>query len=461
MDIIDWQKEYRADGIFWLPATPKSRTFGTLTARAGYWPLLNVFHGLLPQGVVQAAVVHGEVGGHPVSLLSCGNYSGTETRQVIGCEAILHGLHIKSDIIGRTFVLRYTNLHPLLSTKLWLRDPDKDVVRYDFSIDRRVAQIANSTLTIEIDIEASPEIKWTASGPPSFNVSPNVSVTVHAADPLALSGIKDLATDLGLLWSLLNGELSDLTGVSALSVTATTEVQGQIDRSRACDMIWNCDRIAGDVNCSGSVLRSLRDGDYAGRLADIIVAWLSKRDRLRIATRLLVDSWKPGVSREAQLGALAQSLEALHRASSHQQVFTTKDDYANIEKSLVQSIGQCVANQDLKTALRKRVEYGNQVSLRRRTRDLFRSMPPTLRDAFGPWKPLVDWMTDVRNQVIHREPDIPPMPHRELVRVTGLLGLIIHTSILQEIGVPDKILTAERILIQSRYQTLIRYWNMS
>ena len=277
---------------------------------------------------------------------------------------------------------------------------------------------------------------------------------------MALRGIKDLAADLGLLWSLLNGELSDLTGVSASSIVATTETQGQNDRSRECELIWNCDRIAGDTNCSGSVLRSLRNENYANKLSDVIVAWISKRDQLRTATRLLVDSWKPGVSREAQLGALAQSLEAFHRASNNQQVFVTKDEYATIETVLAQSIGDCVANQDLKAALRKRIEYGNQVSLRRRTRDLFRSIRPTLRDNFGPWKPLVDWMTDVRNQVIHRDPEIPPKPHSELVRVTGVLGLIIHASILQEIGVPDEILSAERILMQSRYQTLIRYWNM-
>jgi hypothetical protein len=461
-DVFDWREEIAVDGVFWLPSDPAKRVFGNLKAQGGYWPILNTMQRLLHAD--QAAVVLGESGGHPISLLSCGIFLQSTTTQRIGCEAVVFGVHLDNHNVGNFCTLQYTNLHGLIPSETWKQIPSEvetsDVMHFEFDIDHDIAHITHDDLTIDIQIKASPGIRWSADSPPSFSVSPIVNVTLSSKSDFTIRTLKEVAGDLGLLWSLLSGEVSDIVAASCGRLGASAEATDADRPASIYSLIWDAAKPGNDQQCFGDVLYDLTAGDYANQLSSVVSAWLARRHVLRTATKLTVDSWKHGVSREARLGALAQALEAFHRASSHRQKFVDDEEYAKIEAVLAQTIGNAVVDKELKAALRKRVEFGNQVSLRRRTKDLFREMPNSVRDAFGKWQTIVDWMTETRNQMIHRDPEAAPMPFRDLVRVSALLSLTLHVSLLRMLGVPDEAISL-RILMQARYQELIRYHNRS
>ena len=161
------------------------------------------------------------------------------------------------------------------------------------------------------------------------------------------------------------------------------------------------------------------------------------------SAKLLVDTWNRNVSWESKLGIIAQALEAFHRSSSHRQTFVTRDQYEPIEQSLRQKISERTPDKDLQTSLKKRVEFGNQVSLRRRTKDLMRAMPPSLRNAFGRWQNLADDMVGARSLAIiftvTRAASWTPSSgdgpcRRDISRRTA------HVALLQALSIPDDVI---------------------
>ncbi len=464
---IDWTEEHSFDGTFYLPGTPERRTQGRLRLKAGNWPVLDTFDVLIHGGPEKAESVHGLTREGELTLIGCvvvraDTFAEPGFRgQSIVCDAVLFDDHVSPSALLRRLVLRFTNLQRLVPSKLWESNktttPGGSNARltYHFQTSRHLASAEHGGTRVDVFVYAPVEQSFGGLGN-HLTVKPQVDVIVEFPSQVSLVDAKQFWTDLALLWSLLTGTRSDVVAALASQHAPDLQEPRHAHHDFEASLVGSVRSDAATRQSFGDFFYDLTAGSYPTDLSNVLAVWLGRRDSLRVAAKLLVDTWDRDLSWEAKLGIVAQALEAFHRSSTHPQTFVPDADYAQVQSGLVGQVNGLTRVDGLRTSLKKRVEFGNQVSLRRRTRDLMRGMPPALRDAFGKWQGVVDEMVDARNALIHRDPTSPVPPFREIVRVTGHFGLTLHSALLQAIGVPDAAI-ANRLQMQPPYQEWLSY----
>lgn len=465
-EILDWRTERTYDGVFWLPTAPVNRVSGRLYLKPGSFPILSTMSPLLPEGVAPPGYLLGTTRAGDVSLFGCALISrdivsyGEFSNQQIGLDAMLVGRHCAPDNFARRLRLRFTNTQRLASSsELWkFESPSpasiaRDEVTVRFRTSEAVATVDVDGMRIDIVVHA-PVLGSHGLRGDELKVKPEVDVYLAFPSLLTYGQAREVWDDLELFLGLMTGVRSDLVGGLASEHAGAAD---ENDRDNIADpFIGVVQPDAENGESFGDFFYDLTRGSHAGLLASVLRAWMERRGALRLAANLLVDTWNRKVSWESRLGIIAQAIEAFHRTSTHRQTFIAAEQYEPVETALRTKISELTPDDDLRTSLKKRVEFGNQVSLRRRTKDLMRAMPTSLRDAFGKWQGLADNMVLARNAIIHRDPSSPAPSFRETVRVTGHFQLTVHVALLQALGVPDDVI-AQRLQMQSPYQLWLSY----
>ncbi len=464
---LDWREEHTWEGKFWLPTTPDQRVPGRLKFKGGTFPVLSTMSPLLPSDLERPSHLLGSVKGVDVSLLGCALMVRDSpwmekefSSQVIGFDGLLIGRHAEPTLFARRLRLRFTNTYRLTAGGIWeFADPKGPASKPEHltvhvRTEDEVATVVHDGLRIVIRVYAPVNESHGAHGD-ELTVKPQVDVHVEFPNLVALSEARQLWDDLELFWSLMTGNQSDLIVALVSEDPASTDDAGFEGVSTPFIGVVHAD--AGDEQCFGDYLYDLTRGSHPGQLANVLHRWLQRRTLLRLSARLLIDTWNKNVSWESKLGIIAQAVEAFHRTSTHQQTFIVPASYEPVEMGLGMRITELTTDPDLRTSLKKRVEFGNQVSLRRRTKDLMRAMPPGLRDAFGKkWQLLADEMVEARNAIIHRDPNAAAPDFRETVRIAGHFLMTVHVALSQALAVPDDVIV-QRLQAQRPYQDWLSY----
>lgn len=96
---------------------------------------------------------------------------------------------------------------------------------------------------------------------------------------------------------------------------------------------------------------------------------------------------------------LCQAIESFHRRIT-EGLYVQPAEYEQIRQQMSSAIPPLI-NSDLRAALKKKLEHGNEFSQRKRLKELVRTLPPSLRwrADFGPT--FVDDIVDTRNYYTH------------------------------------------------------------
>lgn len=467
MHVVDWRKEHTVEGMFFLADSPEQKVSGTLQLKAGSFPQLSTIARLLPEGSTRVAQILGVTYDGDVSLLG-GALQFSDTiphahfsRQRIIFDVAVLGSHTTADRFAKRLLLRFTNTHGLASgRRAWSEErysagTGEDTGRR-INLHRRETIAATQAGEVSVAISVDPQAKTSlTSRGDEFTIRPETEVRIEFPEPVSYSHARELWDDLRLLWSVLTGNKSDL--VAGWLTNGDESSSDRISlKPGMVPFVGVASREAENEDNFGDFFYDLTDGRQAGALSSVLSKWIESRNTLRLSADLLVNTWGRYVSWESKLGIIAQGLEAFHRTSPYQQTFVESDEYRGVEQKIAKEISAATSDSDLRTSLRKRIEFGNQVSLRRRTKDLIRNMPPGLRDAFGKWQALADHMVLARNAIIHRDPASPPPSFRETIRIVGHFQLTLHVAILQALGVDDDLISL-RLQMQQPYQTWLRY----
>jgi ApeA N-terminal domain 1 len=109
------------------------------------------------------------------------------------------------------------------------------------------------------------------------------------------------------------------------------------------------------------------------RLKAVLDKWYSAEATLREAIGLFLDArFARGLSLYTQFPMLAQSVEAFSRATAVGE-YMTKEDYEPIRQALVKAIPTTVG-EGHREALKKKIEYGYEFSLRKRIETMFSTL---------------------------------------------------------------------------------------
>lgn len=109
--------------------------------------------------------------------------------------------------------------------------------------------------------------------------------------------------------------------------------------------------------------------DVRDRLADVLTTWLTMGPFMRTAKSLFFSTiHTPSPFVDARFLSLAQALECYSRGTSSA-CYVSTDEYGKIEQAVTEAIPTGVPK-PLRDALKSRIKYGNEFSLRKRIREL-------------------------------------------------------------------------------------------
>lgn len=124
-------------------------------------------------------------------------------------------------------------------------------------------------------------------------------------------------------------------------------------------------------------------------------------------------------------------------------------EYETVKDGLVRAIPEGVA-EDHRDALRSRIRYGNQFSLRRRLTELLTRIPPVAMDVIAPDPgKFVSDLVESRNYYTHYDDQGKHLSWDELIAIMPHVRALVAVLFLQELGAnPIKIAEVARQIVR-------------
>jgi ApeA N-terminal domain 1/Apea-like HEPN len=437
-------EDFRLRGRFWAPGRKRSAVPGTINYTPGMIEL--ELQGNLRHAPVAGA---GQSVGLIVGETEAGECTLFESRQI--------GRRMAGPIVT-------TRWRP---TRLFLGKPRRSNSRFDrayFAFDELPAWLGSGALDyrtertaegrtvhlarheepdmIVLDLPSRPygvaiasslEVSSAWTPRPSLNWDEDSVLFVQSDTSHGFEWFMDRFTEARELLNLLVGEPVGPTTIVLSSAPGKTSPQPELERSMG-DV-----RVFLPVNGAPRERSSLRTSvafpyvQVQTRLGQIMENWAAKRELLapslalffgvQIATSLPV---------EFRFLALTQSLETFHRRMLFGDYLPT-NTYQAIRDVLVRAIPQGTAD-DLRSALKTKLEYGNEYSLRRRLKELRDSLDPDVREHVVPDPTFLGRVVDERNYLTHYPTDgEASMSGTELFYASMRLQALMYVLLLQEL----------------------------
>lgn len=170
---------------------------------------------------------------------------------------------------------------------------------------------------------------------------------------------------------------------------------------------------------------------------DVFVRWVLEYSRIEeiVDTLVLLKSTK--VSEQMRFTTIINALEAVHR-----RYFNSKAQPDEDYKAKVENILSLITDEDDKKLVEKKLEYGNEVTLRARLKEVYE-----LGEKHGLSKPsrsVTNKIIETRNYYIHGDESKKDkiLDYTGLYEANSMLGKYLKLILLQKIGVKDDELTA-------------------
>lgn len=185
----------------------------------------------------------------------------------------------------------------------------------------------------------------------------------------------------------------------------------------------------------------------------IFKTWFEKADELSTTYSLHFGvTVNNGIPVDFRFLTLIQALEAYHRVMGEDK-YVSDDNYARIQTALVDAIPTS-ASPDLRSALKARIKYGNEFSLRKRLALILKSVPDELGSIITDNdKQFVNKIVDMRNYLTHRDESQQKgaMDIAAMFNSAESLKLLIAFLLLTEIGI-ERTKVAEVMLNHDVYK---------
>ena len=144
-------------------------------------------------------------------------------------------------------------------------------------------------------------------------------------------------------------------------------------------------------------------GEIGDRFTDALCRWVREWKDIGTAATLLYGTLLVELPPEFELLALTQALETFHR-HVYDGTYLRPEEYETVRSGLASAIPMGTPN-DLKQALTKRIEYGNEYSQRKRFQELLSSLDDAAQELLRIDKALLNRVVDERNHLTHRPPE--------------------------------------------------------
>ena len=164
--------------------------------------------------------------------------------------------------------------------------------------------------------------------------------------------------------------------------------------------------------------------------------WYRKADEIKITCQLLFGVLvQKGIPIDFQFLALIQAFESYHRSKKDDK-YLPGNSYNSIQKVIVKAIPNSVSS-DHRAALKSRIKYGNEYSLRKRFNLILNSIHDSFRQKIIINDVnFVNKIVSTRNYLTHRDDSDKKnvMNPKEMLRASDSLKVLLMVLILSELG---------------------------
>lgn len=179
------------------------------------------------------------------------------------------------------------------------------------------------------------------------------------------------------------------------------------------------------------------------RIAEILEAWFSKRERLGQVYELFLGAeYSPSLYPHLHFLSLMQALETYHRHVSVGK-HLPDTEYETVRESLVSAIPAGTPT-PLRDSLKERLKYGNEYSLRKRLKEIFAGISDGNKKLIAPnIATFISNVADTRNYLTHytdhlREETLEGV---DLFNAILRLKILLTVLLLKELGIEEGLIT--------------------
>lgn len=405
--------EFVLRGEFWVPGRKRRRLSGQLSYADGSIELglQGGFDALDGSVLDSAEVIVGETDGGGCTLVHAERLERREHSSLSG--SITYSRWIAPRLyVGRvlprpnaTFDRATFQLDELDD---WLCEFDLDQ-SLEVSADGREVHVARHTMPPEITIELPSHsctmtigfgLSTSASLFRSLTWAQNSAITITTRSPRTFEWFMERLTDVRAFIGLLVGEPVMPASLTLSRPPRRGSENPELDRHLL--------RVRAFYSPTGTRRKRRLHNAFMlftydqveDRFPAIVKLWFEKRDNLAAAVALFFGTlYAQALPGEFRFLALTQALETLHRRT-RSGMYLTADAFEDVRKEIVAAIPPSAPG-DLKDALKRRLEYGNEYSLRRRLKELYESLDPETRATVLPDKAFLLRVIAERNYLTH------------------------------------------------------------
>ena len=441
-------------GKWWLPGEEDSQIDGTLTyspADGAILELSGAFGDLSRaigrQGLSTARIILGTTAsGNRISLLNCAE-SHRSLGAVYGPGYATTSYRVQVALVGTHFPsyeeVTFASLHVHYSHL----DAWSDFQYFDYAQEEGVKKISyTSPAPTVAHLGDGVTISVTSAGSERWEGSPVTCVTIEREARIGIqigerAHFDEFLNPIRLTQIFLS--LGVGAAVHPMKVTGSRqEMVEDVMIPRPVEIFYRPPRAAPPQ-------RTLLPSDMTFTLAGItdrfepfLRNWFDNADLLRPVVNLYFATLPESVMfAEQRFLTLTRALESFHR-QRHGGQYLSPEKYTPAREELVAAIPDWISG-DHRDALRTRLKYGYEYSLRKRLGDLFDAHEPVLRDVFPDTTTFIDKIVKTRNYLTHYDEDDSQdaaIDGLELHRLATELRTLLEVCLLSEIGfTPEEI----------------------
>jgi len=175
--------------------------------------------------------------------------------------------------------------------------------------------------------------------------------------------------------------------------------------------------------------------DISGKFESILKNWFEKAEMLKPVYDLYFGTlYNPRMYLQHQFLSMTQAIEAYHR-HKFEGKYLSDEDYEPIYNRFKEIIKVLDIEDSFKDALKTKLKYGNEYSLRKRLKDLFLEYRDITQNFIKDEDNFINRIVDTRNYLTHYDKKLKNIAGgRDLYRITQKLRKILQICLLCELG---------------------------
>jgi len=177
-------------------------------------------------------------------------------------------------------------------------------------------------------------------------------------------------------------------------------------------------------------------GDVYEKFGEILDKWIIRAGIIGPTYSLYFSTlYNPRINLENRFLNLTQALESYHRAIFDGK-YTSEEEYKIIAKGIIDNLPSTL-DDDFRRSLVSRIKYGNELSLRRRIKEIYDRHKEVIQSIIEKRDEFIEDVINTRNYLTHHDTSVAHLALKDinLFRISNRLQLIIEICLLSEIGI--------------------------